>query len=97
VREGGAVVALESTLITHGLPYPANVETALAMEAQVRGAGAVPATIAVLRGAITVGLTGTRSSIWGAGPRAASASAAAAISRWPPHYARTLPQRLPGR
>jgi len=51
-----AVVALESTLITHGLPYPENVETALAMEAAVREAGAVPATIAVLNGKITVGL-----------------------------------------
>lgn len=54
---GLAVVALESTLITHGLPYPQNVETALAMEAAVRESGAVPATIAVLKGRITVGLT----------------------------------------
>ncbi len=51
------VVALESTLITHGLPHPVNVETALAMEAAVREGGAVPATIAVLAGKITVGLT----------------------------------------
>ncbi len=51
------VVALESTLITHGLPYPANRDTALAMEQAVRSAGAVPATIAVLRGTITVGLS----------------------------------------
>lgn len=55
--EKRAVVALESTLITHGLPYPANVETALAMEAAVRDAGATPATIAILKGQITVGLT----------------------------------------
>jgi pseudouridine-5'-phosphate glycosidase len=54
---GQPVVALESTLITHGLPYPVNVETALAMESAVRRAGAVPATIAVLQGRITVGLT----------------------------------------
>jgi pseudouridine-5'-phosphate glycosidase len=53
----GAVVALESTLITHGLPYPINVETALAMEAAVREQGATPATVAVLKGQITVGLT----------------------------------------
>ena len=53
---GRPVVALESTLITHGLPYPANVETALAMEAAVRESGAVPATIAILGGKITVGL-----------------------------------------
>ena len=57
LRVGRAVVALESTLITHGLPHPANVETALAMEAAVRAGGAVPATIAILGGKITVGLT----------------------------------------
>lgn len=57
LRAGRPVVALESTLITHGLPFPANVETALAMEAAVRESGAVPATIAVLGGKITVGLT----------------------------------------
>jgi pseudouridine-5'-phosphate glycosidase len=51
------VVALESTLITHGLPWPANAETALAMERAVREAGAVPATIAVLAGTITVGIS----------------------------------------
>jgi pseudouridine-5'-phosphate glycosidase len=54
---GRPVVALESTLITHGLPHPANVETALAMEAAVRAGGAVPATIAILGGQIRVGLT----------------------------------------
>jgi pseudouridine-5'-phosphate glycosidase len=53
------VVALESTLITHGLPYPVNVETALAMEAAVKAQGATPATIAVLKGTITVGLSDT--------------------------------------
>lgn len=51
------VVALESTLITHGLPYPANVETAMAMEQAVRDTGAQPATIAILHGRITVGLS----------------------------------------
>lgn len=54
---GEPVVALESTVITHGLPYPQNVETALAMEAAVREGGATPATVAVLRGRIIVGLT----------------------------------------
>ena len=53
---GQPVVALESTVITHGLPYPQNVETALAMEAAVRIGGALPATIAVLKGRLTVGL-----------------------------------------
>lgn len=57
LQAGRPVVALESTLITHGLPFPANVETALAMEAAVRESGAVPATIAILQGKITVGLT----------------------------------------
>src|SRR3954462_11440109 len=51
------VVALESTLITHGLPWPENAATALAIEAAVRESGAVPATIAVLAGHITVGLS----------------------------------------
>jgi pseudouridine-5'-phosphate glycosidase len=50
------VVALESTLITHGLPYPDNLSTARAIEAAVRESGALPATIAILRGQITVGL-----------------------------------------
>jgi pseudouridine-5'-phosphate glycosidase len=57
LREERPVVALESTLITHGLPWPDNSQTALAMEAAVRDAGAVPATIAVLEGRITVGLS----------------------------------------
>jgi pseudouridine-5'-phosphate glycosidase len=57
LRSNIPVVALESTLITHGLPWPANAETALAMEQAVREAGAVPATIAVLGGTITVGVS----------------------------------------
>jgi pseudouridine-5'-phosphate glycosidase len=57
LRSNVPVVALESTLITHGLSWPANAETALAMEQAVREAGAVPATIAVLRGTITVGIS----------------------------------------
>ncbi|MEZ5872195.1 MAG: pseudouridine-5'-phosphate glycosidase [Nitratireductor sp.] len=57
---GAPVVALESTIITHGMPYPHNVETALAVEAEVRATGAVPATIAVLDGKIRVGLSRER-------------------------------------
>jgi pseudouridine-5'-phosphate glycosidase len=57
LQMGRAVVALESTVITHGLPYPDNVETAKGMEAAVRGAGATPATVAVLGGRLHVGLT----------------------------------------
>ncbi len=52
-----AVVALESTIITHGMPYPKNLETALMLEDAVRGGGAVPATIAVIEGRFKVGLT----------------------------------------
>ena len=54
--EGRAIVALESTIITHGMPYPQNVETALGVEAVVRANGAEPATIAVLGGVIHIGL-----------------------------------------
>jgi pseudouridylate synthase len=54
---GRPVVALESTLIAHGLPWPTSLETARAAEAAVREAGAVPATIAVWHGRPTVGLT----------------------------------------
>ena len=57
LRDVRPVVALESTLITHGLPWPENAATALAMEAAVRESGAVPATIAILAGRITVGLS----------------------------------------
>ena len=53
---GAPLVALESTIITHGMPYPQNLETARLVEAEVRRAGAVPATIAVMAGRIHVGL-----------------------------------------
>jgi len=52
-----AVVALESTIITHGMPYPQNLETAQRVEAELRVAGAVPATIAILSGRLHIGLT----------------------------------------
>lgn len=55
--EGRAVVALESTLITHGLPAPDNLEVALGAEQEVRTGGAIPATVAVLSGVLKVGLT----------------------------------------
>ena len=54
---GRPIVALESTIITHGMPWPQNVQTALRVEAEVRAHGAVPATIAVLAGRLHVGLT----------------------------------------
>ena len=57
LAEGKAVVALESTIISHGMPYPKNVETALAVEKIVRENGAIPATIAIMGGKLKVGLT----------------------------------------
>lgn len=55
--EGRPVVALESTIIAHGMPYPKNVETALAVEEVIKKNGAVPATIGILGGRIKIGLT----------------------------------------
>ena len=55
LADGKAVVALESTIISHGMPYPQNVETALRVEEEVRKNGAVPATIAIIDGVPTVG------------------------------------------
>jgi len=51
------VVALESTIISHGMPYPKNVETAKLVEKTIRDAGAVPATLAIIKGRLKVGLT----------------------------------------
>jgi pseudouridine-5'-phosphate glycosidase len=58
LAEGRPVVALESTLISHGLPYPQNLEVARASEAAVRESGAVPATVAIRDGRLLVGLDG---------------------------------------
>ena len=54
---GLPLVALESTIITHGMPFPQNINAARAVEAEVRAAGAIPATIAVMDGQILIGLT----------------------------------------
>lgn len=71
LQEGKPVVALESTIISHGMPYPKNVATALAVEAMVREHGAVPATIAIMDGKCYVGLSaeqieyfGKASNVW---------------------------------
>lgn len=56
---GTPIVALESTIITHGMPYPQNLDTARMVENDIRAAGAVPATIAVMDGLIHIGLTDT--------------------------------------
>ena len=57
LSEGRPVVALESTIISHGMPYPKNVETALRVEQTIRDNGAVPATIAVIGGRLKAGLS----------------------------------------
>ena len=57
LKAGRAVVALESTIISHGMPYPQNVQTAREVEAIVSRAGAVPATVAILDGVCCIGLS----------------------------------------
>lgn len=57
LKEGQAVVALESTIISHGMPYPKNVETALKVEEEVRKHGAIPATIGIIDGVGVVGMS----------------------------------------
>ena len=57
IKAGKPVVALESTIISHGMPYPQNVETALNVEKIIREHGAVPATIAIIGGRLKAGLT----------------------------------------
>jgi len=73
--EGRPVVALESTIVSHGMPWPRNLETALAVEAEVRAQGAVPATIAVLDGRLKAGLLPAEiERLAQAGPKMAKAS-----------------------
>ncbi len=57
LKNGQPVVALESTIISHGMPYPKNVETALQVEKIIRDNGAVPATIAIIQGKLSVGIS----------------------------------------
>lgn len=57
IESGGAVVALESTIISHGMPYPENIQMAKKVESIVRSTGAVPATVAIMDGKIKVGLS----------------------------------------
>ncbi len=59
LEAGNPVVALESTIITHGMPYPRNLETAMAVEEVISREGAVPATVAVVEGRLRIGLDGT--------------------------------------
>ncbi|MEJ6007309.1 pseudouridine-5'-phosphate glycosidase [Paucibacter sp. AS339] len=69
-QAGLPIVALESTIISHGMPYPQNVQTAREVEALIRAGGAVPATIAVLDGKIRIGLSDAELDLLGRSPEA---------------------------
>nr|WP_295081323.1 pseudouridine-5'-phosphate glycosidase [uncultured Roseateles sp.] len=71
---GQPIVALESTIISHGMPYPQNVQTAREVEALIRAEGAVPATIAVLGGKIRIGLADEELELLGQSPEAMKVS-----------------------
>jgi len=71
---GKPVVALESTIISHGMPYPQNVQTAREVENIIRDAGAVPATIAIIGGKICIGLSEDQLELLGASPDAMKVS-----------------------
>ncbi|RLM48509.1 pseudouridine-5'-phosphate glycosidase, partial [Halobellus sp. Atlit-31R] len=71
---GKPIVALESTIISHGMPYPQNVHTAREVEQIIRDAGAVPATIAIIDGKICVGLSDDQLELLGSSPDAMKVS-----------------------
>jgi pseudouridine-5'-phosphate glycosidase len=71
---GKPLVALESTIISHGMPYPQNVQTAREVEQVIRDAGAVPATIAIIKGRICVGLSEEQLELLGSSPDAMKVS-----------------------
>jgi len=71
---GRPIVALESTIISHGMPYPQNVETAREVEQIIRDAGAVPATIAIIGGKICIGLSPQQLELLGSAPDALKVS-----------------------
>lgn len=85
LAEGKPVVALESTIIAHGMPFPQNVETALRVEQVVRDAGAIPATCAVIGGRLTCGLNADQIELLGRGghqiPKASRRDLAYLLSR----------------
>ena len=72
---GKAVVALESTIISHGMPYPQNIQMAKKVESIIRGTGAVPATVAIMHGKIKIGLSDQELEVF------ASSSNVAKVSR----------------
>ena len=74
LEAGAPVVALESTVIAHGLPHPHNLEVAMAMEAKVRAAGAVPATIGLVTGEAVIGMSADAIEVFARGSGVAKAS-----------------------
>ena len=75
-KNGSPIVALESTIITHGMPFPQNVETARRVEAEIRANGAVPATIAIMDGKIHIGLSDAELDVLGQAQNVAKLSRA---------------------
>ena len=96
LKAGKPVVALESTIISHGMPYPQNVETALNVEKIIRDNGAVPATIAIIGGRLKAGLTpGGDRATWARPARASPRPAAATCPCWWPRDATAPPPSPP--
>lgn len=73
-EQGKPIVALESTIISHGMPYPQNVQTAREVEQIIRENGAIPATIAILDGKIKIGLSDSELDMFGKSSDVAKAS-----------------------
>ena len=82
LRAGRPIVALESTIVAHGMPWPQNVETATAVEAEVRAQGAIPATIAIVDGRLAY-IDATNGTLTD-GPQGSSGGGTAPIQRNPP-------------
>lgn len=97
LADGRPVVALESTIISHGMPYPKNVETALLVEQTLRDNGAVPATIAILGGPPGRPACPRRRSLTSARLGARSPRSPAATCRSSARAARTAPPPSPRR
>src|SRR5262245_30248036 len=84
----GPMVALETTVITHGLPHPAGIETAMVLEDDVRRAHAIPVTIGLLDGAIRLGMTRAELELLASAPRVSKVN--------PGNMAAVLASRQPG-
>ena len=92
--EGRPVLALESTIISHGMPYPQTLETARLCEAEARKHGVEPATVAIIHGKLCAGLTVEELEyLANAGPKLAKAASAICLSLL--RAARTVPPPLP--